>query len=187
VPPVRRDLPLPLRLAAATVVAQALAGIAGAALAIAAALYAGWRLGAPLLLVAGATLIGASVLAGFAGLLAAGLGLRGSLPWARPVAVTAQALAALAGAAAVARGVAAGLAPLLLGAVVIAGLSTPAARAPHSRARPGARARRPRPRHPSSPIGRPAPAPLPPAAAAPHRAAWWELAGFGLPRSEPRP
>jgi hypothetical protein len=183
VPPVRHDLPLSLRLAAATVVAQALAGIAGAALAIAAALYAGWRLGAPLLLVAGAILIGASVLACFAGLLAAGLGLRGSLPWARPVALAAQALAALAGGAAVARGVPAGLGPLLLGAAVSAGLSTPAARTPLSRARP----RRPRPCPASSPIGLPAPVPLPPAADAPHRPAWWELAGFGLPRPEPRP
>jgi hypothetical protein len=87
----------------------------------------------------------------------------------------------------VARGVAAGLAPLLLGAVVIAGLSTPAARTPRSRARPGARARRPRPRPASFPSGRPAPAPLPPAAAAPDPPAWWELPGFGVPRPDPRP
>jgi hypothetical protein len=91
----------------------------------------------------------------------------------------------VAGGAAVARGVVAGLGPLLLGAIVIACLSTPAARAPLSR--PRARARRPRPRPAASPTGRPAPAPLPPAAAAPHRPAWWELAGFGLPRPEPRP
>jgi len=97
--------------------------------------------------------------------------------------VAAQALAALAGAAAVGRGVVAGLGPLLLGAVVIAGLSTPAARTPLSR--PRARARRPRPRPAASPSRRPVRAPVAPAAATPHRPAWWELAGFGLPRPEP--
>jgi hypothetical protein len=167
------------------VVAQAAAGIAGAALAIALGMAAGWRLGAPFLLVAGTTLIGASLLAGFAGLLAAGLGLRRSLPWARPVAVTAQALAVLAGAAAMARGVAAGLGPVLLGALVIAGLSTPATRTVLSP--PRARAPLPRPRPAVSRSGRRAPAPLPPATAEPHRPAWWELAGFGLHRPEPRP
>ncbi|HEY2704357.1 MAG TPA: hypothetical protein VGL20_11755 [Candidatus Dormibacteraeota bacterium] len=183
-PRARRDLPLSVRLAAGAVLAQAAAGIAGTGLAILLSLAIGWRLRAPLLLVAGSILVCTSLLAGFAGLLAASLGLRRALPWARPVALAAQALGALAGAAALARGVAVGACPLLLGAAVIAALSTPAART--ALCPPRHRAPLPHPRPAPRPAGRRAAAPLPAAAAEPHRPEWWELAGFGLPRPEPR-
>ncbi len=183
-PRARRDLPVSLRLAAGAVLAQASAGVAATGLAILLSLAAGWRLRAPLLVIAGSILIFSSLLAGFAGLLAAGLGLRRALPWARPVALAAQALGALVGAAALARGVAVGAGPLLLGAAVIAALSTPASRTALSV--PRCRAPLSRPRPAGRPTGARAAAPLPAAAAEPHRPGWWEVAGFGLPRPEPR-
>jgi hypothetical protein len=195
----RRDLPLSLGLASGLVLVQALVGLAAALGVLALACGAALALSASWLLGAGMGLIGGALLGGFGALLLAAVGLRRLRPWSRPVVVGAEGLFILCGALLIARGAAAaGAATVLLGCLVTAAISTPAARlalaarppvvrrSGHGGAVPlrSAGARRPRWRPPVI-RGRAPAAPAPGSRRlSPPPPSWWELIGFGLPRLE---
>jgi hypothetical protein len=206
VPPPGRPLPPSIRFASGLVASQAVLGLvlgmvvlllAGGA---AVALRASWMLGA------GIAVVGCALLGIFGLLLAAAVGLRRLHPSARPVILGIEWLTILSGGlVAVRGGLGAGAGAVVLGCVVVAAVSTPAARRAIAAGPRRAGRARPGPATTLGPVGTstvarrvpqgariPGTASTPPGgtpALAPRGASvpapsWWELVGFGLPRSE---
>lgn len=200
VPPPHRDVPVSIRFASGVVIAQALFGMVVAAAVLSLAVVAVLHLKGVALLGAGATLLGAALLGAFGTLLGAGLRLRHLDPWTKPVVAGVEGVTVLAGALAMVAGSwIAGAGLVLPGVTVIAGISSPSAKAALSDIRPPAGAGRQRVAGGVSPvelrtarwrttvpprrsIDARAPHPLHPSPA-PRR--WRQLAGHGLPRTEP--